>query len=174
MFEGWENVYLMIGSAAAGLIGLLFVVVTLTSNRDASRSSRGIALYMTPTTLHFALVLTLSAVAMAPKLSPTRVAVIFVLGSVAGLISAAKASIGIHGLSKSEDPPHWTDLWCYGVGPAAGDVALAAAALALWLRTDWACEVLAATLLAVLLVGIRNAWDLVTWMAPRRPSGSET
>ena len=37
MFEGWGEFYLMAGSAAVVLIGLIFVVVTL--KQDRSRSS---------------------------------------------------------------------------------------------------------------------------------------
>ena len=28
MFDGWDNYFVLLGTAAAGLIGLLFVVVT--------------------------------------------------------------------------------------------------------------------------------------------------
>ena len=41
MFRDWENYYLLIGSAARALIGLMFVVTTLTAGIDASRVSRG-------------------------------------------------------------------------------------------------------------------------------------
>ena len=34
MFEGWENFYLIVGPSAAALIGLMFVVVTLTAGRE--------------------------------------------------------------------------------------------------------------------------------------------
>ena len=37
MFEGWHEFYLMAGSAAAVLIGLIFVVISLM--QDRSRSS---------------------------------------------------------------------------------------------------------------------------------------
>ena len=43
MFQGWDNYFFMLGSAGAGLIGLLFVVVTLTAGIDRSRAQRGAA-----------------------------------------------------------------------------------------------------------------------------------
>src|ERR1700740_3153229 len=49
VFQGWDNFYFMVGSAAAGLIGLLFVVVTLTAGFDRDQAQRGQALYMNPT-----------------------------------------------------------------------------------------------------------------------------
>ena len=52
MFHGWENYYLLIGSAAAALIGLMFVVVTLTAGRDRDEVERGKQLYTSPIVWH--------------------------------------------------------------------------------------------------------------------------
>jgi hypothetical protein len=41
MFEQWGEFYLLAGSAAAVLIGLIFVVVTLISDRPRSRVLAG-------------------------------------------------------------------------------------------------------------------------------------
>ena len=40
----WETFYFMMGSAAAGLIGLLFVVVTLSGEIDATKASRRLSM----------------------------------------------------------------------------------------------------------------------------------
>ena len=68
MPPGWDNFYYLIGSAAGGLVGLMFVVVTLTAGRDRSITLRAADLYLTPTVAHFAVVLTISAVALIPNL----------------------------------------------------------------------------------------------------------
>ena len=57
MFEGWDNYFVLTGTAAGGLIGLLFVVVTLTAGFERSRALRGSEIYMTPNLVHFAVVL---------------------------------------------------------------------------------------------------------------------
>ena len=67
--KGWDNFYYLIGSAAGGLIGLMFVVVTLTAGRDRSTMLRAADLYLTPTVVHFAVVLTTSAVALIPDIA---------------------------------------------------------------------------------------------------------
>jgi formate/nitrite transporter FocA (FNT family) len=59
MPDGWENYYLLIGSAAGALIGLMFVVVTLTAGRDRDQSERGKHLYTSPIVWHLAVVLLL-------------------------------------------------------------------------------------------------------------------
>jgi hypothetical protein len=76
VFEGWNDFFFMIGSAGAGLIRLLFVVVTLTSGFERSQALRGAKLYMTPTAPHFAVVLSIGAVAVAPGLAVWGMAVV--------------------------------------------------------------------------------------------------
>ena len=61
-FEGWENFYVIVGSAAGALIGLQFVVLTLIAERPPLRAADAGAAFATPTIVHFATVLLLSAV----------------------------------------------------------------------------------------------------------------
>ena len=171
MLQGWDNFYFMMGSAAASLIGLLFVVVTLTSGFERSQALRGASLYMTPTALHFAVVLTISAVAVAPRLGAPARALVFGLVALVGLANAVRASIGISRPREGSEAPHWSDIWMYGGTPAVVYLGLCIASTALWRGAGWAAFALAGLLMALLLVGIRNAWDLVTWIAPKRPGG---
>ncbi len=173
MFHGWDNYYLMIGSAAGALIGLLFVVVTLTGgSSDPDRTMFGASLYMTPTMLHFTIVLSASAVALAPKQPLALVALALGGAVLVGLGNALWAIVGIRRLARSENTPHWTDQWMYGALPASVYLLLGGAVIALAAGASWAVEAIAAGLLAVLLCGVRNAWDLVTWIAPRRKTPS--
>jgi hypothetical protein len=166
MFHDWEDFYLVIGPASAGLIGLLFVVVTLTAGRERERILRGVALYMTPTALQFAVVMTLSAVIMAPGLGSLLAGTAVGICALLGLACAARAAWGIGRPRQGQPPPHWSDFWLYGAGPGVVYLGLCAAAIAIWTRAGWAAPGLAALLLILLLVGIRNAWDLVTSIAP--------
>jgi len=170
MFEGWDNYFLMIGSAGGGLIGLLFVVVTLTSGTDRSRVALGQQLYMTPTALAFAAVLTISATALAPRLPDWAIAACVGAIALAGLFSGVRATLGIARMRVGAEPPHWSDFWMYGVTPAALYLVQGAVAAAIAAQWPGAAHGVAAVQLALLLVGIRNAWDLITWIAPRRPS----
>ena len=169
MFEGWGDFYIMLGPAAASLIGLLFIVVTLTSGADREKVMRGQALYMTPMVVQFAVVIIIASVALAPDQPVPVVAVAVGLGALLGLGNALRDSLGIWGLRKNEDAvPHWTDFWWYGVAPAGVYLALAATDVAILTQASLATEALAVTSLLLLLVAIRNAWDLITWIAPMR------
>ena len=168
MLQGWDNFYFMVGSAAAGLIGLLFVVVTLTTGTDRSQVQRGQALYMTPTALNFAIVLTISAVMMAPGLGPIARASAVAVIALVGLANLAKACHGISRLRADGETVHWTDFWMYGATPTLLYLGIIAGAVAAGWSQTWAPYVVAALLLGLLLTAIRNAWDLVTWIAPKR------
>ncbi len=61
----WENFYVIVGTAAATLTGLMFVVITLTS-RLGQRSGSGVAAFGTPTVVHFSVALLLAAMLCAP------------------------------------------------------------------------------------------------------------
>ncbi len=148
----------------------MFVVVTLTTGRDRASMLRAIGRYFTPIVVNFAVVLATSAVSLAPGLpSPAR-GVAFGVIVLGGFFYAARSCAEIAKARRGEDPPHRSDFWCYGAAPTAIYVALGGViCAAFWGRTAWAPTAMAGLLLALLLLAIRNAWDLVTWIAPSRP-----
>src|SRR5713101_7112217 len=64
----WQNFYTIIGSAAATLTGLIFVVMTLIAGVRVrvSSPSGGIAAFSTPNVVHFRLALLVAAILSAP------------------------------------------------------------------------------------------------------------
>ncbi len=160
MFERWHDFYILVGSAAGALIGLMFVVVTLTSNMDRDQALRGASRYMTPTVTQFTAVMLIAALSAAPLDPAWQRGALALLGAILAAWSLFNVwrmfstSPGVHAT-------HWTDPWFYAVAPAAAYLALIAVA--------WAGSALGvgAEALAVLVLGIRNAWDLITWIAPQ-------
>jgi len=165
MFEHWDGFYLLVGSAAGALVGLLFVVESLTVGIDATRVERGNRLFMSPTVFHLAVVFLASAVAMAPDLSAANVGQLIGVTSLAGLVYAGRNALGIMQPGVAED---WTDFWFYGAAPFACYVALGVLSLQIWRGDAHAPSNLAALLVVMVLICIRNAWDLVTWIAARK------
>jgi hypothetical protein len=160
MYEHWHDFYILVGSAAGALIGLMFVVVTLTSNLDRDQALKGASHYMTPTVTEFAAVLLIAAVAAAPLDADLQNEALLALA----LVLSAWTLFNVWRMffrPLGGHPTHWTDPWWYAVAPAASYLALALAALA-------ASPVgVGAVAVAILLLGIRNAWDLITWIAPQ-------
>jgi hypothetical protein len=167
MLEAWHDFYLLVGGASGGLIGLLFVVASLTTSIDADNAMRAARLYMTPNLFHFAAVLTLSALAMAPGISDPLAGALVIAAGLCGVAYTLTIGLALPN-SKAPDPPHWSDFWCYAVVPGVIYVGVGVAGVELVRAADVAPRALAAALLALMYITIRNAWNLITWIAPRR------
>src|SRR2546426_7980003 len=64
---GWDTFYVIIGSSAAALTGLMFVVIALTGEATSSPGMIGtIRAFSTPTVVHFGAVLLLAALLTTP------------------------------------------------------------------------------------------------------------
>ena len=168
MFKGWENFFLMAGGAAAVLIGLIFVVISLMGDRPRESVLAGSKLYMGPIVLGVSFVLTLSAAALTPGITRPVFAGVTTVIAIWGLTRAAMSTWGIGQLNRiGNEKVHWTDVWFYGVYPILIYLALAADAFAFWENSSWARYGLAIIITLGLLLAIRNEWDLITWIIPR-------
>ena len=168
MFEGWHEFYLVVGGAAAVLIGLIFVVVTLMHGKPRATVMTGSRLYMGPIVLHMCFVLTLSAAALTPGMTSHIYAAIAAAISLWGTGRAIYSTVEIRRLpSIGGQEVHWTDVWFYGVVPLILYIALAMVAYGAYARAEWALHGAAAVQIALLMVSIRDEYDLVTWLAPR-------
>jgi hypothetical protein len=170
MFEGWDSFFLMAGSAAAVLIGLIFVVISLMSDRPRSSVLAGSRLYMGPIVLGVSFVLLLSAAALTPGITRPAFAAITAVVAIWGLVRAIFSTVGIGRLNTvAGEGVHWTDVWFYGVFPVLIYLPLCLVAVAFWQDWAWARYGLATVIVLGLLLAIRNEWDLITWITPRGP-----
>lgn len=169
MFEAWSDFYLVVGGAAAVLLGLIFVVVTLMHDRPRSAVLFGSRLYMGPIVLHMCFVLVLSAAAVTPDMSARAFGAIALAAAVWGGARGVYSVVGLMRLRKiGEDEVHWTDVWYYGAVPLALYLALAAVAVGFWSGWRDAPFGVAVVIVALLLLSVRDEYDLVTWLAPKR------
>ena len=165
MFERWDNYYLMVGSSAGALIGLMFVVVTLTAGRDRAETERGKHLYTSPIVWHLGVILTLSGAASVPDISAEAFGAIAGVLALLGVAMGLRSAIGIYRRPGAPESPVF-DLFWYGLAPAIVYVGLGAAALGILRDAPWGAAAMAADLMALLLVSIHAEWDLVTYLAP--------
>ena len=172
MFEGWNEYYFMIGSSAAALIGLMFVVVALTAGRDRSETERGKHLYSSPIVWHLAVILTLSGAAIAPTITPRMFGLFAGALALLGIAIGTRSAIGIARRPGDPDSPAFDMFW-YGIAPALVYAGLAAAIVGMFAGMPWATSAIAAAILTLLLVSIHAEWDLVTYLAPAADRGSK-
>ncbi len=173
MFEGWSDFFLMVGSAAAVLIGLIFVVISLMQGRSRSSVLAGSRIYMGPIILGVSFLLVVAAAALTPGITPAAFAIVTGAVGAWGLMRGVMSTLALRTLRTSEDPPHWTDAWYYGRLPCAVYIGLMLAAIAVWQELWWAKYWLAVMVTAGMLLAIRNEWDLITWITPRGDSAEE-
>jgi hypothetical protein len=163
--HAWHEFYLLLGTSAAALTGLMFVVVSISPETIATRPFAGIRAFVTPTVVYFTTVLVVSGAMMAPHLGPRPLALLLGLGGIAGV--AYMLWIDVH--RQWREAKLEEDDWVWYVAlPALSYILLVAAAIALWLDSVLAAWTIGFTMVLLLVTGIRNGWDLALWMAQRR------
>ncbi len=83
MLDGWHEFYVLLGTAAAALVALLFVAVSIGAGFLSRESAGATRTFMSPVIFHYASVLFLSLIA----LIPTHTAIS--LASAIGVVAAA-------------------------------------------------------------------------------------
>ncbi len=156
----WRDFYVMIGTASGVIVGATFVVASLASGlKERTLGLRG---FISPTTVHLGSVLVGSAILAAPTLTRWSLAVLLGAGGAAGVAYSIVAASRIWKMNLD-----LADRSFYVALPVIVYGAIAASAL----MADWTIEatldVLAASLVALLIIGMRNAWDMATFMITR-------
>jgi hypothetical protein len=169
VFHEWADFYIIVAPSAAALIGLMFVVVTLTADFKNPQVARGGIVYVTPIVFHFAIVLLIGAVSAVPAIPPFIVGAILAACAAFGMIYSVATVFRLHNLRHDAawrlPSPDFSDLFFYGYFPLLTYGGLGSAAAFTWIDPRNGAYVIAAVLLVVLLIGIRNAWDLATTLA---------
>jgi len=161
--SAWQNYYVIIGSAGASLIGIQFVVIALVVNLRRRTTLDQLSAFATPTVTHLGGALIISAIMSAPWPSLFPASVVLAMFGLAGLCYGAIV------IRRTRRPtagykPVWEDWLWHGILPCCIYAALAIAALLLRRTAQFAIFVIAAATLGLLLIGIHNAWDTVTYM----------
>jgi hypothetical protein len=166
----WQNFYVIIGSAAATLTGLMFVVITLTAQLRVQMSSpgSGIAVFSTPNVFHCGAALLVAAILSAPWPVLWPAGLLLGLSGLGGMIYILIVLwLARHRLAEYQ--PVLEDWLWYMVLPLVSYTALVVAAMVLPGYPALALFVIAAATLLLLFIGIHNAWDNVTYTVFERP-----
>jgi hypothetical protein len=97
-----------------------------------------------------------------PHLAPKPLGILFVILGIIGLIYMLNSGV-LHQFRASA--PSLGDLFFYVVLPVIAYIALCVAGLSLWIKTSPALSVSAGVMILLLIIGLRNSWDLVTSIA---------
>jgi hypothetical protein len=173
MLEGWHEFYALLGTAAAALVALLFVAASIGTGYLSAERASPTRTFTSPIVFHYTYVLFLSLVALVPTNTDTSLAAIVGLSSAGALVYSSF----IFARVLASHTIDLDDRLGYGAGPLAAYAAALAAAVFIFDRSTIGPPLLAGALTLLLLVNIRNAWDLTVFFAQRRakenpPAGS--
>jgi hypothetical protein len=168
LLNNWQNFYMIMGTAAATLTGLMFVATTLIAGLDTHESiaNAGISTFNTPTVVQFCAVLLLAGILSAPWDAFSSVRLLL------GLFGVGMIFYQFIIMRRMWRMPHYQStledwLW-YMVLPLLAYVLLIVAAAVLSKNPPPALYIVGLAMILLLIVGIRNSWDNVTFLAVRR------
>jgi len=167
ILEPWSAFYAMTGASAASLTGLMFVVITLVTGERMRRNPDGISTFSTPTVLHFSMALLVSAILSAPWRSLGGPAILLAITGLFGIAYALRVMHKTRHLELYDpDIEDWT--W-YTVLPLVAYGAITSGAGMFFRLPAQAPFALAGGVALLFLIGIHNAWAVVTYIAVGDP-----
>ncbi len=167
LLAGWENFYVITGTAAGGLTGLTFVVIALIRDVRSVRPT-GLSVFVTPTIVHFGGVLALAAFLSMPHLGRASLSAVFGAGGLAGVVYGGVIAAKMPRRDSVYVPVREDWIWNVIV-PTVSYGALLLIALLIWWWPAEALYGVALVSVVLLFTGIRNAWDIAVWMTTRGP-----
>ncbi len=170
-FSAWENFYVIVGSSAAALTGLQFVVIVLGAEARSTLSPT-VGAFGTPTVVHFCAVLLIAAILSVPWRAVSSAGLALSASGLAGIVYML---IVIKRAREQQGYAPVLEDWLWHCTlPLLAYVALLVAALLLQRDPAHCLLIIGTTALLLLFIGIHNAWDAVTYIAtqqPRHPEG---
>jgi hypothetical protein len=168
VLKNWHEFYLLIGTAAATLIALLFVAASIGAGVMAPERASATRIYMSPVIFHFSSTLLISLIVLVPsrprEIHALLVALNALVGAAASIVICTRVFLG----SRVASEVDWIDRVAYGVSPTLAYVGALVAGVLLFINSTLAPDLLAAAVLVLLISNIRNAWDITLVMARRR------
>lgn len=169
MLYEWHNFYFMAGGAAAGLVGLMFVALSLGIGLVTESTRDDIKIFATPSIFYFVSVLLLSSVMLIPTHTPPVLALMLFIGATVGLQwTLAHVRQLVQKAKKFQDFTV-VDWLSQVILPVASYVLIVIAAIC-FVADQWSLSMggLWLSMMFLMLSAIANTWSLVMWIIDQR------
>ena len=164
----WQNFYVLTGTAAATLVGLMFVAVTFGSSLVTPQTSASARAFLDPTFAHFVQVLLIACLVLIPTMGATLLGVLLLVIGALRIASLFSVYGGMREAQRAKSDVELSD-WMTGIVlPLFCHLLLGASGAAFLLGYAAAFNALATVTVAILLIGVFGAWELMVWMAVAR------
>jgi hypothetical protein len=162
----WETFYVIVGSSAAALTGLMFVVIALSAERQkiaVEGGTEALNSFATPTVTHFCAALLIAALVTTPRQTAGSLSACLIgvggAGLVYSILVAARAA------RQKAYVPVLSDWVWHTVLPLLAYLSLLIAALIMRRAPQESLYAVGASELLLLFIAIHNAWDAAVWIA---------
>jgi len=163
----WQSFYILVGTAAATLVGLMFVALAFGAGRVGTTLSSARA-FADPTFMHFSQVLVTSAVAVFPTMEATSFGIVLIAIAALRLMLMVRVFRGMMTAQRAHGDLELSD-WVIGLAlPVAGFATLVLIGAGFVAGYGVSFTALATLTLLTLLLGMYGAWELMVWMAVTR------
>lgn len=158
----WHDFYALLGTAAATLVGLLFVAASVSGGVFSGAQRAPLRVFLTASVVNFSSVLAACLVLLAPVARWELLGGLIVACALCGLVYSGMAwrDTVRDGLIVRID---LEDRAWYMFLPIVGYLCEAGSGVAIVLGLSQGCTVLAVSTGLLLAVGIHNAWDITVW-----------
>ncbi|MEO8714100.1 MAG: hypothetical protein ABI369_03710 [Acetobacteraceae bacterium] len=163
LIHEWHDFYLLIGTASATLVGLMFVAASVGASYFTTEREVPLRSLLTPTIQHFSAVLVICLMGTAPSQTSSSFGALVSASGVVGIGFACRVWRNMlrRGMTKTLD---LADRCCYIVLPIGTYLAVIGTGIVLPSKPGLGLDLLAGLLVVLLLLGIRNAWDMTLWI----------
>jgi uncharacterized protein (TIGR04206 family) len=168
LLHEWHDFFLLVGTASATLVGLVFVAASIGSSIFSEEHRAPLRTFISPTVAHFTAALVTCLLAVMPIQDWRILGGLLGAEGLAGLIYCGEILVQL--VLKRQYRVDLIDRLFYALVPILAYLLLAISAVLLLMQAPASVDVIAAGLLTLLLAGIRNAWDMTLWIAIRTPS----
>jgi hypothetical protein len=164
--RAWESFYVIVGSSAGALTGLQFVVLTLTAEMGMAGREETISAFGSPNVVHFCAALLISAIFSAPWTTALSAGIAITVCGAFGVLYSLEVLRRTH-RQRGYEPVLEDWIW-HTFMPLFAYGSLLVAGFFVTRAPEAALFVVGGAALLLVFIGIRNAWDTVTYVVIER------
>ncbi len=160
----WHDFYLLVGTGAFTLIGLMFVAVTFGAHLFNKKNMEVARAFLDPTVIHFVQVLVIASLALVPGMGHSLFGGLLGTVGVLSLLVLVKVHQGFQTAQSRYNDLELAD-WMSGfIIPLVVYLGFVGCGIGFWMG-QMAFSVLAVLTVFILLISIYSAWELILWLA---------
>jgi hypothetical protein len=168
LLHDWHDFYVLVGTASATLVGLMFIAISIGTSIFNEQRRVGMTAFITPTVVHFAATLFTCLQVTIPTQSWYTLGSLLAAGGLAGSIYCGTLAVRIIVRTQVD----LSDRLFYALLPLLGYMLALVSAVLLLMESSASPNLIAPAVLILLLAAIRNAWDMMVWIVIKTtPSG---